>query len=105
MPRAILAVTLCAGLAACSAPQLAATGTRAALSEQTVATIAGICRQAQPFIPLAAAIPSTKTVEIAVFIHGYCGQLLAGQVPDTTDHNTVAWLNQNLTGLRALLGR
>lgn len=105
MPRVILAAALCASLAACSMADLAATGTRAALSAETVSTITGICRQAQPFVGLARLASSTTVKEDAGFLDAYCGQMLAGTIPLTTDGNTVNWLQTNLAGLRARLGR
>lgn len=103
--RILAAVSLCTLVAACSTAQLAATGTRAALSEETVARIAGLCRDGQPLISLASAVPSTTVKEIVSFVGSYCGQMAAGAVPATTDGNTVSWLTQNLGTLRALLGR
>lgn len=106
MPRMILVAALCASLAACSTAQLAATGTRAALSAETVATLTGICRQGQPLLPIAAHPAMPESVrDIGQFVGAYCGALLAGSVPPTTDGNTANWLAQNLATLRALLGR
>lgn len=84
---------------------VAASLTPAALSPDTVSTITGLCRQAQPLVGLAGLTPSAPAQEVAAFVGAYCGQMLAGQVPPTTDANTVNWLGQNLAGLRAQLGR
>lgn len=106
MNRILAAISLCALVAACSTAQLAATGTRAALSPETVATLAGICRQGQPLLPLAAHPAMPESIrDIGQFVGAYCGALLAGTVPPTTDGNTANWLAHNLATLRALLGR
>src|SRR5688500_7737794 len=103
MNRILAAISLCALVAACSTAQLAATGTRAALSPETVAKITGLCRFAEPLVPLAAALPRAQ--DIATFVGAYCGQMLAGTIPSTTDQNTPSWLQTNVATLRALLGR
>lgn len=105
MPRPLLAAALCLGLAACSMPQLAATATNAALSADTVARLASVCRGGQTIVAIAAgpAMPASVK-EIATFVGAYCGQLTAGTVPATTDANTVSWLQQNIAALRALVG-
>jgi len=106
MPRPILAAALCLGIAACSLPQLAATGTRAALSPETVATLTGICRSGNNVIAIASSPAMPASVqEIGAFVGSYCGQLLAGALPSTTDGNTVGWLEQNLGAIRMALGR
>lgn len=109
MRKTIFVGALCLGLAGCNGVSgLAVTATRAALPPETIEKIAGLCRVGEPFIGLAAAAPfpadsSLKT--ITSYLAGYCGQMLAGAVPPTTDGNTISWLTQNIGTLRALLGR
>jgi hypothetical protein len=106
MKRILPALALPLALTACSIPQLAAIGTHAALSPATVATLTAICRHGEPLVAAAAnpAMPA-QVQDISVFVAAYCGQLLAGQVPPTTDSNTVSWLDQNLGALRGVLSK
>lgn len=110
--RPIIAVGMIAALTACSPAQIAATGSRAVLSPETTARITGLCRQGEPLVRLAASMPLASAVpgvgaakEIAEFVAGYCDALLVGAPPATTDGNTANWLEQNLAGLRGILGR
>jgi hypothetical protein len=99
-----LACVLPLALASCTMPQMAAVGTRAALSPETVSTLNSICRHGEQLIAIAAspAMPA-QVKEIGAFVGSYCSQLLAGSVPPTTDGNTAGWLAQNLGALRGLL--
>lgn len=99
-----LACILPLALASCGVPQIAAVGTRAALSPETVSTLNSICRRGDQLIAIAAspAMPA-QVREIGAFVGAYCGQLLTGSVPPTTDSNTVGWLEANLGALRGLL--
>jgi hypothetical protein len=106
MKRILPALALPLALAACGIPQLAAIGTHAALSPATVATLTTICRHGEPLVVAAAnpAMPG-QVQDIGSFVAAYCSQLLAGQVPATTDGNTASWLEQNLGALRGVLSK
>lgn len=102
--HALAAVAVLA-IAACSVPQMAAVGTRAALSDETLSMLSSICQRGDPLLAIAAnpAMPP-QAREIGVFVRAYCGQLLAGSVPTTTDAGTANWLTANLAGLSQALG-
>lgn len=106
MKRFALLFAFALFLSACSPSQIAATATRAALPAETVAAITRLCGHAEPFVRLAGAMPIPAAgKEIAAHLGAYCDRMLAGTVPETTDGNTLAWLGDNLAGLRAALGR
>ena len=103
---AAIACALSLTVAACTMPQLAALGTRAALSPETVARLTSICRQGDMLIAISTSpVMPAQVKEIGAFVGAYCGQLLAGSVPPTTDANTANWLEQNFGALRGLLFR
>lgn len=111
MNRTLAAAALCAILAACSPGQIAATATSALLLPEVKSRITGLCRQGEPLVRLAAALPlggipaAGAAKEVAAFVAGYCDQMLAGAVPPTTDGNTESWLAQNIAGLRGILAQ
>lgn len=103
------ALALCLGLAACGGlPENAARLTPLVVSPGTVATIQTWCTRGAPLIraarsPMVSAV-STSIAEIAGRVGPYCDAITAGQLPPTTDANTVNWLQQNLSGLGRLIG-
>ena len=92
-----LIATLLLVLASCSnlAPvaPVAASLTPVVLTPEQIATMQTMCQAAKPALDIAA-LPSmpAQVKETAVFPQAYCGQLLAGAVPATTDGHTTEWL-------------
>jgi hypothetical protein len=100
--RLAAVAVVAAGLAACAgASERIATVTASVLPEDQLARLVAVCHAAEPALALAAgpAMPA-RVQEIAVYPQAYCGQLLAGAVPVTTDANTPSWLSTVLAGVR-----
>lgn len=108
MIRHFAAAALLAGaLNACSsaglAPTIAATATPL-VAPQYLANIQAACAKGMPVADLVFNRAMPKGVlEVGTFVRAYCGQLLAGSVPATTDGNTLNWLNENLAALRGAI--
>lgn len=83
--------------------QMAATV--AVVSPQIVEASRNLCSKGESVLRVASMVPlPSGGKEILVELNSYCGQMLAGKVPVTTDTNTPNWIEQNFMGLRALLG-
>lgn len=102
MRKYVSSVALCAAFAAilagCNGGNLApvaASLTPAVLPPDQLAVVQQMCQAAQPMLAVASApnIPA-EVHDTAIYGAAYCGQLLAGTVPPTTDANTPSWLPQ-----------
>lgn len=103
----LLAVPL---LAACSPQRVmtstvasaAVSGTVQNVSTQNLGRLQTLCELVEPLAERAVA-SSSRTVQIVgQFGVAYCGKLLGGVVPATTDSNTEGWLAGLLSHLRNL---
>lgn len=103
--KKVLVVGLVAGLSACSAPNWGVVATRVALPAETVGQITRYCGLGSELILVARAFPNESARKIGEFVGNYCDELTRGQLPRTTDANTVNWLAENLAALKGLLGR
>lgn len=98
----LLALTSCGGNIA----PIAAGLTVSAVSPETVARLASLCRAAGPSLNIArsmGALPPGAAQAILAEVGPYCAIMAAGQTPATTDANTLHWLTQNLEGPRSSL--
>lgn len=82
---------------------VAVSETRKELSPQVVATLTSVCRNGSAFVEYVATLPYAPARTVASYVGSYCGQLLAGTAPATTDINTLSWLESNLAILRSFI--
>lgn len=107
----LAAALLCGSLAACSPQQMmtstAATAAVSAtvqnVSTQNLGRLQKLCGVVEPLAETAATGANRTAQVIGQFGVAYCGKLLAGVVPATTDSNTENWLAGLLRQLQSTL--
>lgn len=102
MKRFALPLACALVLSACSAPQMAALGTRAALSPETVARLVSVCQAVGPLLSASSAPGLPAAIrETAIPANAFCVELTRGVLPETSDDNTLSWLSK----IVAVLGK
>jgi hypothetical protein len=97
---ALSACTVTPGqLVTSAAATYAVSATTTHVPEQYVSKLRSICGALTPLAQTAAASTSQTQKVIGQFGVAYCGKLLAGTVPGTTDSNTENWLIKIYNGL------